>query len=115
MALSGGICMVKFSPKNLFMNESNPSDDALAELLTLTVTVTMSSATIYRNHLGQRHRIHGPAVIRTNGDQEWRQNGQLHRTDGPAYVSPSYGRYWFLYGEPFTEKEHHDRLRTRYF
>ena len=37
------------------MNESNLSDDALAELLTLTVIVNRLGATIYRNHLdGER-------------------------------------------------------------
>ena len=51
------------------MNESNPSDAALAELLTLTVEVNQWGATIYRNHLGQLHRIHGPAVEYTDGFQ----------------------------------------------
>ena len=40
------------------MNESNPSDDALAELLSLTVEVTRFGSTTYRNHLGQEHRVH---------------------------------------------------------
>lgn len=38
------------------------TDAALTELLTLTVEVN-SNGTTYRNHLGQRHRILGPAVI----------------------------------------------------
>ena len=70
------------------MNESNPSDASLAELLTLTVEVN-EYTTIYCNHLGQFHRVHGPAVILSSGSTMWFQNGARHRTDGPAVVDDS--------------------------
>ena len=58
------------------MNESNLSDDALAELMTLTVEVDEDGTIIYRNQQGQAHRVHGPAVIFSNGDQFWYQHGR---------------------------------------
>ena len=66
------------------MNESNHSDDALAELLSLTVEVNQWGATIYRNQQGRIHRVHGPAVIWAGG-KSWYQNGLHHRTDVPAH------------------------------
>ena len=112
------------------------TDAALAELLTLTVEVNEGGSTIYRNHLGQLHRVHGPAVIWTDGttswwlngkrhrdhgpaviwagggSKSWYQNGLLHRTDGPAIESPSYGRYWYLNGEHLTEEEFNERVKS---
>ena len=63
------------------------SSDALAELLTLTLTVDQWGST-YRNPMGQLHRVYGAAI-------EW--------ADG--------ARRWYLNGEPFTEKEFHDGLK----
>ena len=51
------------------------SNDALVELLTLTVTVDKHGTRQYSNSLGQPHRQHGPAVIWTNGTKEWWLNG----------------------------------------
>ena len=83
------------------MNESNPSDDALAELLSLTVEVNQWGATIYRNQQGRLHRVHGPAVIWAGGSKSWYQNGLHHRTDGPA-----------IHSESFTEKEYNERVKS---
>ena len=112
------------------MNESN---DAVAELLTLTLTVDQWGDRIYRNSVGLLHRIHGPALECANGAKYWYLNGQLHRTTGPAVEwanggydwyqnglrhrvwGPAYvranERYWYLNGEQFTEKEFHERLK----
>ena len=79
------------------MNEPNLSDDALAELLTLTVEVN-DYATVYRNHLGQLHRIHGPAVIWRGGSKHWYQNGHLHRIHGPAVIYSEGDVYWYQNG-----------------
>ena len=127
--------MVKDSLSENSMNESKLSDECLAELLTLNVEVNEGGSTIYRNHLGQKHRVHGPAVIHTDGttswwlngkrhrdhgpaviwaggSKSWYQNGLLHRTDGPAIESPSYGRYWYLNGEHLTEEEFNERVKS---
>ena len=61
------------------MNEPDLSDAALAELLTLTAEVNENGTIIYRNHLGQKHRTLGPAVIHVDGTQLWYQNGMCHR------------------------------------
>ena len=110
------------------------SSDALAELLTLTLTVDQWGNRIYRNSSGERHRHHGPAVECANGTRRWYQCDQLHRIDGPAmeYADGDkwwhqYGkrhrtdgaaielangtRRWYLNGEQFTEKEFHERFK----
>ena len=92
------------------MTDSNDAD-AIAELLTLTVEVNERGARIYRNSLGQRHRVHGPAVECADGTKSWYQNGQRHRTDGPAIEWPDGARAWYLDGQPLSEKEFHDRLK----
>ena len=76
------------------MNESQLSDQSLAELLTLTVEVD-EYATCYRNHLGQLHRIHGPAVIWRDGSKHWYIMGKRHRDDGPAVVNRDGTEYWY--------------------
>ena len=93
------------------MNESNLSDDALAELLTLTMTAN-ECGTIYRNHLGQFHRVHGPAVILSSGSTMWFQNGKRHRTDGPAVIYPTGGQFWYLNDEQLTEGYFNERAKS---
>ena len=92
------------------MPESNDTD-AIAELLTLTLTVDERGARIYRNSLGQRHRQYGPAVIYYNGTTYWYLNGKFHRTDGPAIERANGGKSWWLNGQLLSEKEFHDRLK----
>ena len=84
----------------------------LAELLTLTVGVNSLGNRVYRNHLGQKHRVHGPAVITPGGHQLWYQNGMLHRTDGPALIWTDGGCEWWLNDEEFTEEEWNERINT---
>ena len=42
----------------------------------------------YHNNRHELHRKDGPALIRTNGTQEWYKNGKLHRpsSEGPAII-----------------------------
>ncbi len=79
------------------MNESNPCDAALAELLTLCVEVG-EFAIYYRNHLGQLHRVHGPAVIHTDGTTSWWLNGKRHRDHGPAVIWAGGSKSWYQDG-----------------
>ncbi len=85
------------------MNESSPSDDELVELLTLTVTVNSLGNIVYRNKLGQKHRIHGPACIYPNGSMSWYQNGQLHRDSGPSVISANGSNRWYKNGKRHRE------------
>ena len=93
------------------MNESNPSDQELAELLSLNVELTRFGSTTYRNHLGQKHRVHGPAVIYSDGDEWWYQNGLRHRTDGPAVIWSDGGESWWLDGHELTEGQFNERVK----
>ena len=77
------------------MNESD-SSDALAELLTLTVTVDNQGACTYRNSSGQLHRQYGPAVEFANGTKSWWLNGLRHRIDGPAIELANGGKAWWV-------------------
>lgn len=47
---------------------------------------------------GKHHRIGGPAII-TPGCEEWMQNGVHHRTDGPAFISTDFVD-WYIDGKP---------------
>ena len=116
------------------MNESNPSDEALAELLTLTVRVNMLGSIVYYDDMGKWHRVHGPAVIYSDGTEEWYRHGQRHREGGPACISACgdeswyrHGlrhredgpaimwagvRQWHLNGRELTEEEFNERLRS---
>ena len=94
------------------MNESGLSDAALAELVSLTIEVDECSTTIYRNHLGQIHRVHGPAIEFVDGTKAWYQNDMLHRTDGPAYASPFGFDEWWLDGEVVREWEWNERVKS---
>ena len=94
------------------MNESNPSDAALAELLTLTMEVDTCGETSYRNQSGLLHRVHGPAVITSSGHRYWYHNGWPHRKDGAA-VELYYGhKVWYLYGKKYTEREFNEQLQS---
>ena len=93
------------------MDESSISDAALAELLTLTMEVD-EYATIYRNHLGQKHRVHGPALIFSNGDAWWYQNGQLHREDGAAVIYSNGLQRWLLNCKELTQYEFNERIKS---
>ena len=94
------------------MNEPDPSDDALAELLTLTMEVDFHGTTRYFNHLCQRHRIHGPAVITSSGHRYWYLDGKRHRVHGPALEHPDGLKRWYLNGWRFSEKEWNERIKS---
>lgn len=44
------------------------------------------------------------------GNTQWRKNGELHRVEGPALIGIDVNfRWWCLFGERMTEKEHTKR------
>jgi hypothetical protein len=62
-------------------------------------------------HTGERHRLDGPAVIWAEGSKFWYQNGVLHREDGPAVeYARSGGTYWFLFGVPYSRLQHQRKV-----
>jgi hypothetical protein len=48
---------------------------------------------------GRLHREDGPAVIWSDGSQNWWQHGKIHRDDGPAVVLADGAQYWYQHGE----------------
>ena len=88
------------------MNESSLPDAALAELLTLTVEVDGNGTIRYRNHLGQKHRVHGPAVVHTDGEQWWFLHDVHHRIDGPAVICDDGSKEWWIHGRRLTEESY---------
>jgi hypothetical protein len=68
------------------------------EYLTKTV---FDNRTEWRNSRNELHRPEkeGPALIYTDGHNEWCLNGKLHRTDGPAVESLAGHKEWCLNGK----------------
>ena len=56
---------------------------------------------------GQRHRDNGlPAIVRADGHQEWWVNDLRHREGGlPAVIWAGGRREWWIHGELVTEEE----------
>ena len=80
------------------------SSDALAELLTLTLTVDQWGST-YRNPMGQLHRVYGAAIEYADGSKWWYQYGKRHRTDGPAIEYANGTRRWYQNDQQLSEEE----------
>lgn len=87
------------------MTATDTAHAALIEVLSLTRQEHENGVVIYRNHLGERHRVHGPAVIYPGGTCAWYQYGKLHREDGPAITYAVGTCYWYLRGRELSEEE----------
>ena len=81
------------------------TEDALFELLSLDCRVDEYSIIRYFNAQEQLHRVHGPAIVYTDGSRAWYQNGQLHRSDGPAVERADGYRAWYINGVELTQAE----------
>jgi hypothetical protein len=57
----------------------------------------LSYGTEYYNEAGQKHRLDGPALEWSDGDQEWFRHDRRHRLDGPATIwnlTPPIKEWW---------------------
>ena len=102
------------------LKESILTTDTLIDALSGYVVTRSDGTVVYRNAVGQTHRIDGPAVvdpdgslmwyrnnrlhrvggptvIHSNGEEHWYQNGDLHRLDGPAIIRADGSRAWYQY------------------
>lgn len=53
----------------------------------------------WRDKRGLLHRTDGPALIMTDGSEQWHLHGEVHREDGPA-LTGSYGyQAWCQHGQ----------------
>jgi hypothetical protein len=48
---------------------------------------------------GCKHRIGGPAIVRSDGYEEWDRYGLHHRDDGPAVTWPDGAKLWYQQGK----------------
>jgi hypothetical protein len=51
------------------------------------------------------HRLDGPAVICSNGAQEWWVHGKRHRLDGPAIEGFKGYKEWYIHGVQLSKEE----------
>lgn len=79
--------------------------DRLAEEFTLRREIDEDDTIRYYNEEGEKHRVHGPAVIWEDGTKFWYQNNKSHRLDGPAVIHPDGYKRWFIDGIRYTENE----------
>ena len=86
--------------------------DTLIDALSGYVDTRSDGTVVYRNAVGQTHRIDGPAVVDPDGSLMWYRNGKLHRTDGAAVVFPTGDLHWFLNGEELSEEDFCMRVAT---
>ncbi len=63
----------------------------------------------YRNHIGQLHRLDGPAVEGPGG-KLWYINGLRHREDGPAVEYSDGDKSWYLNDIEYTEDKYQHEL-----
>jgi hypothetical protein len=61
--------------------ETEISNDALLELLTLTIITDDWGTVQYFNSDGKLHRVYGPCIIRKNGVNEWWNHGKCIRIE----------------------------------
>ena len=79
------------------------SCDRLIEALAGYIETDKFGTVTYYNHLGDKHRTDGPAVILSNGAELWYQHGRCHRTDGPAVVDRHGSCIWYKSGKRHRE------------
>lgn len=61
--------------------------------------ITTKSGTRKWLHYGELHRVDGPALIHSNGTQEWWLHGQRHRDgDLPAIIHRNGDKVWYKNG-----------------
>lgn len=114
------------------------SCDRLIEALAGYIETDKFGTVTYYNHLGDKHRTDGPAVIfsngaelwyqhgrchrtdgpavtRANGDIAWYQDGKLHRTDGPAIIGENGTECWALYGQLMTKTRFKEQIESGFY
>ena len=68
--------------------------DTLIDALSGYVVTRSDGTVVYRNAVGQTHRIDGPAVVDPDGSLMWYRNNRLHREDGAAIIHPDGEEHW---------------------
>ncbi len=78
---------------------SDPAHQVLYQLAGERLPCCLKEDIEWRDDNYEYHNDDGPAVIRTDGTQEWYQHGHLHRDDGPAWIWADGTQVWCQRGE----------------
>ena len=82
------------------MNSADgPESGGLASFVSSKPTTEPDGTVRWLNAFGKLHRTDGPAVIQSDGSQEWWQHGARHRVDGPAVTLADGRQYWLQFGQ----------------
>ena len=81
------------------LKESILTTDTLIDALSGYVDTRSDGTVVYRNAVGQTHRIDGPAVVYPDGSLMWYRNNRLHREDGAAIIHPDGEQHWYQSGK----------------
>ena len=87
------------------------SEQEVFDALKYRVEVNSFGTRRYYNSNGEFHRIDGPAVEYSDGDNYWYQNGQKHRTDGPAIERTNGYKAWYINGRMMSEDEFNQEVK----
>jgi hypothetical protein len=69
-----------------------------------TKSINQYGDKIWKNEIGEYHRLDGPAIIRKNGSQYWYINDKSHRLDGPAYIGADGTQEWWIHDVNITNE-----------
>ncbi len=94
-------------PDNVYcLIHSDPAHQVLYQLSGERPPCCLRREVRHKDRDSRLHRDDGPAVIWTDGTQEWWWHGGLHRDDGPAWIFSDGKQKWYWHGEEVTEEEH---------
>jgi hypothetical protein len=71
----------------------------------LSIMSEFDGGRIWRNKMGDLHRVGGPAVEHKSGSRKWLINGYRHRLDGPAIEWVGGHKEWWINGEQLSSEE----------
>ena len=88
------------------------SEQEVFDALKYRVVVDEHGIRKYYNSAGKLHRANGPAAICADDTKLWYQNGLRHRIDGPAIVTPGGYKAWYINGQPVTETQFNQAVKS---
>ncbi len=77
----------------------NPAYQVLYQLAGEKAPCCLRESAVWTDENKKWHREDGPAIIRTDGTQEWYWHNELHREDGPAIIRTDGTQEWYWHGK----------------
>ena len=81
----------------------NPAYQVLYQLAGEKAPCCLRESAVWTDENKKWHREDGPAIIRTDGTQEWYWHGKWHRDGGPAIIKADGTQIWCQHGEVHRE------------